>query len=51
MSMQIDGGLGRGVDYETHGARVEERVEVLRDEGRGFDINGTLLQGTLLASR
>lgn len=41
-----NGGVGRGVDYGNHGASVEERVEMLREEGMRFDINGKLLGST-----
>lgn len=37
-----NGGLRRGVDYGDHGASVEDRVEMLREEGVRFDKNGSL---------
>lgn len=38
-----NGGMARGVDYGDHGASVEDRVEMLREEGVRFDRNGKLL--------
>lgn len=40
-----NGGVGSGVDYGVHGASVEDKVEILREEGMRFDRNGKLLGG------
>lgn len=46
-----NGGVGRGVDYGDHGASVEDRVEMLKEEGVRFDINGKLLGSSFSAFR
>lgn len=38
-----NGGVGREVNYGDHGASIEDRIEMLREEGMRFDINGKLL--------
>lgn len=46
-----NGGVGRGSDYGNHGASAEDRVEMLREEGVRFDINGKLLGGSFSGFR
>ncbi len=41
-----NGGVGSGVDYGNHGASVEDRVEMLREEGMRFAVNGKMLGST-----
>lgn len=43
-----NGGLGREVDYGHHRATVGGSIELLRDEGMRFDLNGDLLRGMSL---
>lgn len=47
----FNGGIGvKGADWGEHGLDMEERFNLLRDEGVRFDKNGRLLGPRLLGS-